>query len=551
MSTFQEEMARMQAPKATNETATATVAATAKRRKPKKKKASNISNNPYYAIINNEPSQSKQREQFIDLMTFKDAETSKSNEKALTEFTSWMQEQRQEMSSELITLNDTGTFSNLQLVLQDINGDLLDFEARIEPFLAIINSVRTLQEKDLITDTIAEIANQKELVANLQVELHKVLSAIGVAEFHITEIKSDIKYEEQYIERLSKERSWFGLGSITETAMVRISIKQTSIDELTESLVTKEAEKLELEDRSKAIAIELEAAKTFGDLAEEKQILADMLNLNSDEHGIKHSELIESATKFVNTTKERVGETLDSSLGLSEHIGKLSDLSYAIRGRYSVLASAAEEAEKLNSKLHEELKEVGEKIDDGDQLAKLDNEESKRDIAKYITSLNDSVADTAMVLTDMTVASQRIETMQQANTAQIKKTRSIATSGIAGVADNLSSVLTSIGQTAIGQAATAAEQSLRRMNTTTINLTKEQMLNQAKARQDVNAELVRNLENLAGFGEVIELANQNTYDAVAEARELVGELRETADSVKDTIIEGVEIASAVVTDNIG
>jgi hypothetical protein len=547
MTSFQEEMARMQAPEKT----TASNARVTARKKPKKKKVVNISGNPYHDIITSEPSQAKQRDKFIDLMTFTDAETAKANERALTEFTSWMQEQRQEMSSELITLNDTGTFSNLQLVLQDINGDLLDFEDRIKPFLAIINSVRTLQEKDLITDTIAEIAKQKEAVTGLYKEKKDKLKLLTRIDSDVVNLKELIEYHGRFIERLKKNRSWFGFGDITSSAKNSIESFEQAIVKDKAKLEKYEARLVKLNAELEEITVNLVAAQTFGELSKEKQILADMLNLNSDEHASKHSELIASATKFVNTTKERVGETLESSLGLSDHIGKLSDLSYNIRGRYSVLASAAEAAERNNSTMHAELKSQSENIDEGDQLGKLENEEQQRDLAKYISSLNDSVADTTMVLTDMTVASQRIETMQHANTAQIKKTRSIATSGIAGVADNLSSVLTSIGQTAIGQAGTAAMQSLRRMNNTTINLTKEQMLNQAKDRQDVNADLVRNLENLAGFGEVIELANQNTYDAVAQARELVGELRTTADSVKDTIAEGVEIASSVVTDNLG
>lgn len=549
MSTFQEEMARMNAKSETVAPASASERSV-RRMKKVKKKPMNIAGNPYHDIISGETNQAKQREQFIDLMTFTDAETAKANEKALTEFTTWMQEQRQEMSSELITLNDTGTFSNLQLVLQDINGDLLDFEDRIEPFLAIINSVRTLQEKDLITDTIAEIANQKQVVEELELAILKKSHDIRALSNGKVEIQVDIDYEERMINDLTKQRKWFGFGDITEGAKHRIAQIEDAVAKLRIDYDNEERKHKAAEQERKDLQAKLAEANTFGELAKEKQILADMLNLNSEEHGVKHSELIQSATKFVDTTKTRVGETLDKSLGLSDHIGKLSDLSYNIRGRYSVLASAAAEAELNNSKMHASLKEEAESIDDADQLGKLMNEEKQRDLSKYIQGLNDSVADTAMVLTDMTVASQRIETMQHANTAQIKKTRSIATSGIAGVADNLSSVLTSIGQTATGQAATAAQQSLRRMNMTTINLTKEQMLNQAKDRQDVNADLVRNLENLAGFGEVIELANQNTYEAVAEARDLVGELRETADNVQETIAEGVEIQSTVITDNI-
>ena len=198
--------------------------------------------------------------------------------------------------------------------------------------------------------------------------------------------------------------------------------------------------------------------------------------------------------------------------------------------------------------MHEELKASLETIED--PLEKMNKEGVSRDLSKHITMLNDAANETTEVISDLTVSSQRIETMEAANKAQINKTKQIQTTGIAGVADNLSSVLTAINQAAIGQASTAAAQSLRRMNETTIGLTKEQMLNMAKSKNDDNTALVKMLEQLSGFGEVIELANESTRESLSDNRKLVESLHRTADEVQRSAQETLEITSEQITSEI-
>ena len=273
-----------------------------------------------------------------------------------------------------------------------------------------------------------------------------------------------------------------------------------------------------------------------------------MLNLSEGEHEERHKKLVATAAEFVNTTKERVTDTLERSVQMGDQIKSLSDLAFTMRGRYTVLSEAAKDAEKVNSTKHEQLKADMER--DESSLGRMQKEEESRALAKHITILNDAATETTNVIADLTTSSQRIENMEAANVKQIKKTQQIQTSGIAGVADNLSSVLTAISQAAIGQASTAAQQSLRRMNTNTINLTKEQMLNMAKERNDDNAALIQVLEQMSGYGEVIQMANESAQEAIGENREILEEMRRVADDVKDAAKDTLEITSNQITSEI-
>ena len=506
------------------------------RRAKKDQTQSDMKSNPFFQISTQEADPVTQKKKMTELMVHTDAETTAKNAEALNAYTAWMQQQRQDMATKLIEMTDTETFSNMQSVLQDINNGVLDFEEQIKPFMEIIKAVREIQDADATTDIIAEL---REEGAKKEEREH-----------HIEELKKEILALEQAIrdnnatELVEAEnRSFFGLGDVKASSKAKIAECKVDSKEKKEQIES-------LEVRIKDLQQVTEAETRFSDLADAKKILAGMLDLSATEHEERHEQLISTAKSFVSTTQERVKDTLNHSLKMDGQITGLSDLSFTMLNSYTVLVEATQDAEKINSDKHTTLKKEESELGEGDALKRLDNQRQQRELAKHVKMLNDAKTDSVDVLNDLTVSSQRIENMADANAAQIKKTRAISTTGIAGVADNLSSVLTSINQAALGQASVAAQQSLRRMNENTVDLSKEQMLNMAKRRNDDNADLVRALEGLSGFGEVIQMANESTYDALAENRALVDDLREAADEVQETVREGMNLHSDVITEDV-
>ena len=500
-----------------------------------KNAAVSIKDNPFAKIVEANPNPEEQKVAMVELMKFVDAETTKKNNKHLEEYGAYIQSERQRLAVELIEMTDTKTFSNMQNVLRDINDGVLDFEEQIQPFMEIINAVRLIQAEDATTDIIAEMREDEKKRAEMDEKLAAISRDLEV-------LRSSVKGKLVQIEKLKEDRRFFGIGDIKQSAKDKIAelnveIKQLKNDE--SALTEKQAE----------IRTSYKETETkFENLKEAKKIMATMLNLSEGEHEERHKKLVATAAEFVNTTKERVTDTLERSVQMGDQIKSLSDLAFTMRGRYTVLSEAAKDAEKVNSTKHEQLKADMER--DESSLGRMQKEEESRALAKHITILNDAATETTNVIADLTTSSQRIENMEAANVKQIKKTQQIQTSGIAGVADNLSSVLTAISQAAIGQASTAAQQSLRRMNTNTINLTKEQMLNMAKERNDDNAALIQVLEQMSGYGEVIQMANESAQEAIGENREILEEMRRVADDVKDAAKDTLEITSNQITSEI-
>tara|TARA_B100000929_G_scaffold118728_1_gene94122 strand:+ start:22660 stop:24300 length:1641 start_codon:yes stop_codon:yes gene_type:complete len=500
-----------------------------------KNAAVSIKDNPFAKIVEAYPNPEDQKAAMVELMTFVDAETTKKNNKYLEEYGAYMQSDRQRLAVELIKMTDTKTFSNMQKVLRDINDGVLDFEEQIQPFMEIINAVRLIQAEDATTDIIAEMREDEKRRA----EMDKKLAAISR---DLEMLRSSVKGKLVQIEKLKEDRRFLGLGDIKQSAKDRIAVLNVEISQLKSD----ESDLLNKQNELRASYKETESK--FENLKEAKEIMASMLNLSEGDHEERHKKLVDTAAEFVNTTKERVSETLDRSVQMGDQIKSLSDLAFTMRSRYTVLSEAAKDAEKINSEKHEALK--AEMENDGGGLGRIQKEEESRALAKHITILNDAATETTNVISDLTTSSQRIENMEAANIKQIKKTQQIQTSGIAGVADNLSSVLTAINQAAIGQASTAAQQSLRRMNTNTINLTKEQMLNMAKERNDDNSALIKMLEEMAGYGEVIQLANESAQEAIGENREILKDMRRVADEVQGAAKDTLELTSNQITSEI-
>lgn len=505
------------------------------RKKKKPKQLSSIENNPFAIIVATTPDHDSQMEKMVSLMTYVDAETTKINNQALVEYSAHMQEQRQILAVELIEMTDTKTFSNMQKVILDINNGVLDFEEQIKPFMEIINAVRLIQEENATTDILEEMREDEKQNSDIQGKL-------GGIDFKKSEISKTIQDKLRDINLEKNKKSLWGLGGVKKDALKKIATYDAEISTLKEEIKTLEAQKSDIKSNAKEIT------SKYAHLAEAKKTLADMLNLSEGAHEERHVKLINTAVSFVETTKERVSGTLEHSMAMDTQLKNLSNLAFTMRGNYTVLSEASKKAEIINSELHEAIKE--ELLNSEDTLSNLNKEKISRDLAKHITSLNDSSRSTTSIISDLTLSSQRIETMEAANIAQIKNTEQIQTSGIAGVADNLSSVLTTINQAAIGQASNAAKQSLRRMNTNTIELTKEGMLNAVKSQNEDNANLIRSLEQFTELGEVIELANTTTFQALEENRALVDEFRSAADELQRASKDSIELTSTAITEEI-
>ncbi|MCB1839986.1 MAG: hypothetical protein KDI61_06980 [Alphaproteobacteria bacterium] len=497
------------------------------------KKFSKIAENPFYRIMfDPNASPEAKMEAVAKVLEFADnKDQAKEELEAFKLFKEYLQFERKRMAQQIIELTDTEAFSELKQVYDELNNALVAFENKISPLTEIVDSVYKLRMNGLTFDVFREIALDREEEARLAALLEKQKKDLAGLE-------QDIRQSQVQIAHLGEDKSFFGFGPVKETARKKIAELEMQLEEKRGSL-TDLAGQIEQTSKMQPRVSELDP-----EFLEAKAKLRELLDISSDEHKQRQEQLVQAAQNFVNTTEERVSSISDHFVGMDKQIDNLLEANYSMREIYAILNDATKSAHQNNEKYREELvaKEQSEESD----IAKMNRERDKRDLENYIGALNASSYDTTTVLAELTNASHRIKSMKDGNQSQIDKTRQIHSSGVAGVADQLSTVLQAVSAAALGESSEMARMSLERMNTKTQDLSQKEVIRLALGTHEQNNELSKALQGLEQYGEVIRTATTITREGLKETKDLLGRLEDAAKNVQEDVKESISVAADVV-----
>src|SRR5262249_32079953 len=127
----------------------------------------------------------------------------------------------------------------------------------------------------------------------------------------------------------------------------------------------------------------------------------------------------------------------------------------------------------------------------------------------------------------------------------ISKTRQLHSSGVAGVADQLSTVLQAVSAAALGESSEMARMSLDRMNTKTQDLSQKEVIRLALGSAETNSEPNKAPAGLEQYGEVIRTATTITREGLKETKDLLGKLEHAAQDVQRDVRESFSVAADV------
>ena len=119
------------------------------------------------------------------------------------------------------------------------------------------------------------------------------------------------------------------------------------------------------------------------------------------------------------------------------------------------------------------------------------------------------------------------------------------TTGVAGVADQLSTVLQAVSSASLGEASEAAKISIRRMADTTSTISSKEAFRTAMGMQGVNNDLEKALQDLESFGDVAQATANIRRTNLAENRDLLGKLEKLSTEVHEQIQDANSIAADV------
>ncbi len=502
------------------------------------KKFASIESNPFHQIILQSDAEPEQKADAISkALAYDEAQSKEENEAMLAAFEifkEYLMEQRKEMSVEIIRLSDTEAFSELQSVFEEMNGALQDFETQLEPLIDIIDAVHRLNmaSDGAMYDVFKEIQEDKaeeERIAVQRDEFEKTLESHTES---VTNIQKDIA-------ALKEEKSWWGFGGTTQTALQEIARKMVDI-ETAESDISHLREDIE--------ALTLDRETKFAEFAEEKEQLRSLLDITSVEHKERQEALVGAALNFVSTTDERTGAVLEHMEGIHGQIKNVSTVNGSMRKIFAIVNDGIKDAESENATLTSKFQVA----DDGEsQLQTFEREDKLQAVNQHVDSLNATKVDTLGTFGELQQENMNIKSMQDTNSQQINQTRKMHSSGTAGVASRLSVVLTAVSSAALNEARTATQNTLSGMNTMTHALAQNEAIKNATQLHIQNDDLSNAIKELETYREISDKATEITRAALEEQKDLQREMEQTAEKLADSIKDARGVTADVMQEDGG
>ncbi|MGH1413695.1 MAG: hypothetical protein ACRBB0_09375 [Pelagimonas sp.] len=490
-----------------------------------------IQDNPFFKIMLDQGlSPQDKLERVTKTLTFTDDRAeARENLAAFNTFKEYLQFERKRMAQEIIALTDTEAFGELKDVFEQINTALITFEDQISPLTDIVDAVYTLRMNGVTFDIFEELLREREDEKKRGSQKLTLTEKLSQLEASVRALKTENGF-------LSEDRGFFGLGGIKKSAQQKIAQNEVAIDEQTETMQG-------LMDEIKALDDEKPTGSEFAEFAAEKEKLRQLLDITSEDHKARQEALVTSAQDFINTTENRVSSVLSHFTNMNGQIDNLDEANFTMRSMYAILSDATKEVDQANETRRKEIQSAIEAAD-GD-LERLGHERLERDINGYISNLGRSSVDTTSVLAELTASGHRIHSMKEANEQQVSKTRQLHTSGVAGVADQLSTVLQAVSAAALGESSEAAKMSLERMNRTTSELGQREVIRVALGTKEINQDLSNALSELSEYGETIKAATSITRDGLSETKDLLAQIERQTAQTQAAVKESLSVAADV------
>ncbi len=485
-------------------------------------KFADIESNLFHQIVvQSDASPNEKKAAVTRALIYSQEESKEANEAriaAFEEFKEYLMAYRKEMSKEIIRLADTRAFSELQSVFEDMNAALLQFEVTITPLVEIIDAVHRLNmaSDGAMYDVFKEIQEDKEEEARLEQERAEQMARLDRYDAEIRDMQRDIA-------ALREQKSWFGLGGTKPSALEEIARKEVDIANRRNE-ITGLRQQIET-------AVPTRESK-YAQYAAEKAQLRELLDITSDEHKERQEKLVKAALHFVNTTEERTGSVLDRMNAIRDQIKNVDTVNGNMKRIFAVVTDGIKEAEEHNAGVTGKLKDP---VEGESTLEQYDREDKLQAVNEHVEALTASKVDTLATLGELQEESMNIKSMRDTNTQQINHTRKMHTSGTAGVASRLSTVLTAVSSAALNEARTTTQNTLKNMNIITQEIAQNEAIKNATNLHVQNDELAMAIEQLASYKEISDKATEITRAALEEQKQLQREMEATAAELADSI----------------
>ncbi|WP_119389449.1 hypothetical protein [Taklimakanibacter lacteus] len=491
----------------------------------------NISANSFFKVMFAENTRPEaKREEVAKLLTFEG--TKEQNRERIKEFElfkEYLQSQREEMAQEIIRLTDTGTFSELKQVYDELNTSLVEFDNKMQPLTDIIDAVYTLRTNGLTLEAFQEILRDRKREEEL-------LRLKESKRMEFNNLKSSVEGIHSDIAALGEQRSFFGLGGVKEEARTQIARKNEELRRVVDSLDG-------LSDEIAQLDKQTPTESELGEYVEQKKKLRELLDISADDHKQRQKALVDAAVNFVVTAKTRVGSVREHLAQMNGQVENLFDANNMMGTVYAIMNEGIKQASDGNQNIRDELQPPAQGAED--MIAQMAREQKKMAVEQHITMLDASAADTMATYADLTSGAIRIKTMKDAVDQQAIRARTMHSQGISGVADRLSVVLQAVSSAALGEASAMAKDTLQQMAQNTNKVAQKESIRIAMGIEEQNSDLSKAIDDLGAYGEVVRAATNITREGLSDMRSKLDELKKLAEDVQGDVQDAIAVNADV------
>lgn len=491
-----------------------------------------ITGNPFHKIMF-DPSLGlkEKKEAMAQALVHDQSMSDEQNAKRLNsfvEFSEWLQAKRKDLAIDMLKLNDAEAFAQLKEVIDELGQGILDFNKKIQPFLAILDSMYKMQLKGVKTsDMLEEIIRDREDIDRLNGELDQLGQDTDTALQNVRD------YQDRVAE-LKTETSWWSFGTkIKPDAQAEINkIELRIVDE--QARIQSLAEKTQQKQDELAVP----RATQFVGMEDVKDNLRLLLDISSETHREKQKELNEAAADFVSSSDRRVATVLQNIESMNGRIDSAGKNSSKVLGLYAVMNDAVQDAMGGN---HAVLGELSPPSEEEGMVAKMQREESRESVLKHIKTLTGIKEDTVKMYDGLSREKAELAGMLDSNNQQITSTRYLHGSGIANMGMQLNAMITALASAANGQSTKVAQELVDEMGSNAIMIRGKESLRAALDFKGTNETLERTIQLAAQSAELMRNASVVTGDALAQQQELLERVKQGADDMQRAITEGLEV----------
>lgn len=480
-------------------------------------------------MLNQELSPEAKRDAFSKELAFSKEATKEQNRaklEAFSAFKEYLQEQRKILNREGIKLQDTEAFAELQAVVDEMTKASLDFQDRAKPLLDVLTAVFEIRKNDKIPDVYKEIQKDKEW-AEEQAKL------LGSHEEHLQELVARAEKLDREKAQLSTEKSFFGFGPITKSALERIA----EINDVDKVQIAHEVDDTLAKIETHRSIMQAGRDPENPELASQKKVLREFLDLTKEENRDRQKALIDAAVNYVDTSDTRLKSVLGTLERLGKHAEVISDTNGILKNMHLIMDESLKEV----SKQHDGIKgSLASGPADESSITRMTREDKLQELNEFMSRSDDHAVDVANSIGGLTKHAVQIQAYKDTIRNESGSTKRLHLEGVSQMGEQLMSVISAISSAATSESRSVAANNFARMAAQNQAIISQEVVRNATTIDLEAQQISRLVGELQDYGDVLKASSEIAHAGYNRMRDTIGAIRKVSGAVQGAINDLVD-----------